>query len=895
MTLEAGSRLGGYEILGHIGAGGMGEVYRARDPRLGREIAIKVLPAALAADPERRERFEREARAIAALNHPHIVTIHSVEHDTDFHFLTMELVEGTTLADVIPKQGLPLPRLLEIAIAISDAVAAAHDKGVTHRDLKPANVMVRADGRVKLLDFGLAKLRETVPDAGRTELAATQLATGEGKIVGTVAYMSPEQAEGKAVDHRTDIFSLGVILYEMATGERPFKGETSLSVLASIVRDTPASATALRADTPKELAQIIRRALVKDPERRYQSAKDLRNELEDLQREIQSGQSVELPARETAAAVAAKTNRRRGPSGMVLAAVAGAIVLAVAAAAYFGWSGGGSTSTAGPVLMSSQRLTLQQGLEAFPSLSPDGKWLVYSTAGDIYLQSVGGQGVINLTKDSPADDSQPAFSPDGDRIAFVSTREGGGLFLMGRTGESVRRVADTGFNPKWSPDNKEIVYATEPVQGEPHNRNTRTSTLWAVNITTGAKRQIIDTDSVQPSWSPHGTRIAYWRIRIPNRGLGQRDIWTVPAAGGQPTPVTDDAPLDWSPIWSPDGKFLYFSSDRGGSVNLWRVPIDEASGKPLGPPEPVTTPAAFVGHFSFSGDGTRLAFESRVTDANVRKATLDLSTESVRADPVAVTSGSRPWVYVDVSPDGEWLVLAPQFMKEDLYVTKIGTTEVRQITDDADRDRMPRWSPDGKLIAFYSDREDPNYNLWTIRPDSSDKQRVSFSAGGGYYPSWSVDGHRLAGSQAAAAGGALFLMDPTKPWKDQTVQTIPAPPEGFRAWSWTSDGRYILGQFERGTIQGGGLQLFSVESRTFERLRDSGSMPQWLKDDRRFVFFENDKLMLMDVKSKRVKELWSTKGIPIRALSVCRKDDSVYFIPLLTDGDIWMATFGAPK
>ncbi len=888
MPLDVGSKLGAYEILAHLGAGGMGEVYRARDPRLGREIAIKVLPATLADDPDRRERFEREARAIASLNHPHIVTIHSVEQGAGLHFLTMELVEGTTLADLIPQRGFPISRVLEIAIAISDAVAAAHDKGVTHRDLKPANVMIRSDGRVKLLDFGLAKLREKAPDGGSTVLAATQLATGEGRIVGTVAYMSPEQAEGKAVDHRTDIFSLGVMLYEMVTGERPFTGETSLSVLASIVRDTPAVASSLRNDVPQELGQIIRRALVKDPERRYQSAKDLRNELEDLQRDLQS---VAHPVSETAAAPQAGHRSRRL---LMLIAGIGALVVVGAVGVSLGWFSRSDRVTAGPALGTFQRLTLQQGLEAFPSLAPDGKWLVYSVGGDIFLQSVGGQGVINLTKDSPADDSQPAFSPDGERIAFVSTREGGGLFTMGRTGESVRRLAEAGFNPKWSPDSKEIVYATEPVLGEPHNRNVRTSELWAVNSETGAKRRIIDSDGVHPSWSPHGNRIAYWRIRIPGRGLGQRDIWTVPATGGEPSPVTDDAPLDWSPVWSADGKFLYFSSDRGGSLNLWRVPIDEASGKTLGPPEAVTTPSAFLGHFSFSADGTRLAFESRVMDANVQKLAVDSTTETVPGTPVQLTTGSRPWLYVDVSPDGEWLVLAPQFMKEDLYVTRIGSTDIRQLTDDPDRDRMPRWAPDGKTIAFYSDREDQNYNLWTIRADGSGRQRVSFLAGGGYYPSWSVDGRRLAGSQGITQGGAVFLFDPTKPWKEQTVETVSPPPEGFRGWSWSADGRYILGQFERGTVQGGGLILYSVESKSFERLRDSGSMPGWLKDDRRFVFFERDTIFLMDIRTKRVKELWSTKGIPIRALAVSRKDESVYFVPLATGGDIWMATLAAP-
>jgi serine/threonine protein kinase len=284
-----GQRLGAYQLSSRIGVGGMGEVYRAHDPRLGREIAIKVLPAALAADRERLHRFEQEARAAAALSHPNIVTIHSVEEANGIRFLTMELVEGQPLSDLIPPGGLPLDRLLGVAIPLADALAAAHAKGITHRDLKPANVMVGADRRVTVLDFGLAKLHESSPAAGCVTALPTVDMTGEGRIVGTVSYMSPEQAEGKPIDHRSDLFSLGVILYELATGRRPFTGETSVSIISSILKDTPHSITDLKATLPRELGRIVRRALTKDRERRYQTAKDLRNELEDLKQEIESG------------------------------------------------------------------------------------------------------------------------------------------------------------------------------------------------------------------------------------------------------------------------------------------------------------------------------------------------------------------------------------------------------------------------------------------------------------------------------------------------------------------------------------------------------------------------------------------------------------------------------
>src|SRR3984893_14829162 len=243
MAITPGTRLGPYEILAPIGAGGMGEVYRAKDPRLGRDVAIKMLPAAFSADPERLRRFEQEARAAGALNHPNIVTIYSVEEADRTLFLTMECIEGRSLGELIPKGGMPLDRLLTIAIPLADAISTAHQAGITHRDLKPANVMVTGDGRVKVLDFGLAKLKDEQSAGDGVSAMATAPITGEGKIVGTVAYMSPEQAEGKAVDQRSDIFSLGILLYEMATGERPFKGETSLSVLSSILKDTPRPVT----------------------------------------------------------------------------------------------------------------------------------------------------------------------------------------------------------------------------------------------------------------------------------------------------------------------------------------------------------------------------------------------------------------------------------------------------------------------------------------------------------------------------------------------------------------------------------------------------------------------------------------------------------------------------
>ena len=287
MPLSDGTRLGSYQILSALGAGGMGEVYRAVDRKLGRDVALKVLPAAMASQPERLARFQREARAVAALNHPHIVTIHSVEESNGVHFITMELVEGHSLDRLIPDNGLTLEKILQISSALADALAAAHEKGIVHRDLKPANVMVTPGGRVKVLDFGLAKV---AGDAARAEAQlSTAMQTREGVVMGTVPYMSPEQIAGRALDHRTDLFSLGVILYEMASGQRPFGGASSAELASAILRDTPRPLGQIRTDLPHAFGAFVARCLQKEPRQRVQTANEARDALAALRRQLDSG------------------------------------------------------------------------------------------------------------------------------------------------------------------------------------------------------------------------------------------------------------------------------------------------------------------------------------------------------------------------------------------------------------------------------------------------------------------------------------------------------------------------------------------------------------------------------------------------------------------------------
>ena len=884
------STLGHYRIVGLLGRGGMGEVYAAEDTKLRRPVALKVLPPGVAADPARRARFEREARAIAALNHPSIVTIHSIEEVDGVQFLTMELVEGETLDRLIAGGRLTLGQILATAIGIADAVSAAHERGIVHRDLKPANVMVAPDGRVKVLDFGLAKLKAVGGDGTNLASLTTAQLTGEGRIVGTVAYMSPEQAEGKTVDHRSDTFSLGVILYEMATGERPFKGDTALSVLSAIIKDTPPSVTDLKPAVPREVAKIIGHCLVKDVERRYQSAKDLRNELEEIKRDLDSGElaKAEAPRVET------KAGRTRR-----LAAVAIMVVVAAIAGGYFALRPGRQAPP--PVSTSPEarftRLTSQPEMELFPSLSPDGKWMVYSAGpagdADIYLQSVGGENPINLTKDSPGADWSPVFSPDGEQIAFRSERQGGGIFLMGRTGESVRRLTDVGYNPAWSPDGREMAFATESVEVNPYSR-WGLSSLWVVSVASGEKRQLTRADGVQPSWSPHRHRIAFWDT-FGGSSSTQRDIWTVAVAGGDPVRVTDDPAVDWNPVWSPDGRYLYFASDRGGSMNLWRVGIDEVSGKVVGQPQPVTTPSPFAGHMSFSADGSRMAFASVLRLSNVERTPFDATAGRVHGEPQPVTSGSRYWWPPDLSPDGVWITMASAYGVEDLFIVRSDGTGLRQLTNDPYLDRWPRWSPDGSQIAFYSNRSG-YHEVWAINPDGSRLRQLSHLRSSATLPLWAPDGSRIAFTDSNATKTLVF--DPRKTWDTQTPEILPSlgPGRGafLTAGSWSPDGHHIAGG-ETGGPSGlrPGVLVYHVDSRTYERLMDFGDGPRWLNDSRRLVVASEGKLFLVDSRTRKWYELLLARGEWLSSPAVSKDGRWLYFRREKTESDIWLATFPA--
>lgn len=543
------------------------------------------------------------------------------------------------------------------------------------------------------------------------------------------------------------------------------------------------------------------------------------------------------------------------------------------------------------------KLTAMPGREWFPSLSPDGKWIVYGgeAAGnfDIYLQSVSGTNPVNLTEDSAADDDMPAFSPDGERIVFRSSRDGGGIFVMGRTGEAIRRVTRSGFNPSWSPDGTEIAFTSGRMDVNPQNSEGKTD-LWVVGVDGGEPRRLTEDDAILPSWSPHKRRIAFATRRFDN--FRRTDIWTIPVEGGSAaTALMDDPPYDWNPIWAPDGQHLYFISDRSGTMNLWRIAIDEDTGQARGEPEPIVTPAPFFAHPTISADGRHLAYSSVVMATNIQKVAFDPLTATVTGEPAWVTSGSRLWSSPDPSPDGTQVVFYSRVEPEgDLYVSRSDGTGLRQLTSDQALDRVPHWSPDGGWISTFSNRSG-QLQIWKIRPDGSDLQQITDnSTGDTAYSAWSPDGSQLA--VAASAGDkhpSASVLDSGRRWSDQRPEMLPVIPgidQAFRVNGWSPDGLGLVGE-QGQTAPSQGVFVYTFKTRTYERLTDFGEWPVWLPDSRRILFGDLGRnFWVVDAQTKQTKAIYSGGRDVLGPPRLTRDGRTAFYSRRVNEADIWLMT-----
>ncbi len=878
-SLPPGTRLGSYEILADLGAGGMGEVYRARDTRLDRDVAIKVLPPSVVDDAVTLARFEREGKSVAQLSHPNILGIFDVGRDGQAVYAVMELLEGATLRQRLATGPLPMRKAIEYALQIASGLAAAHDKGITHRDLKPENLFVTRDERVKILDFGLAKSL----DLGRGGTGAHTVDTTPGTIVGTIGYMSPEQVRGQPTDHRSDLFAFGAVLYEMVTGRRAFGGETPADTISAILHGEPPELSTHGGGVPLALDRIVRRCLEKAPGRRFQSAHDLGFALESVS-------TSPTPSGVTGAVPDAA--HRGGGRSVRLAAM---IAAAAAASAVATWALATRTKAIEPRWQQFTQVTDLEGEETAPSLSPDGSTLAYASRArgtwDIYAQRIGGRNPILIAGDAERQEAAPAFSPDGRSVAYHESGHNGGIFIVGATGESARRLTDFGFHPAWSPDGTHIAFTTEEING-PYTR-AGGSALWIVDVAGGAPRRAGTFDAAQPAWSPSGERIAFWS----NTG-GQRDLFTVPAAGGPPLAVLDDAPLDWCPTWSPDGQYLYFASDRGGAMNLWRIAIDQSTGRVRGAPESVTTGVQAWSELpTFSKDGSKLAFRSRIYSQNPVKIPFDPQTG--RAEPPVVLANTNSFrAPTDVSPDGRWLLLDTSGdRQEDVLVSGIDGSGVRRITDDPARDRGAMWARDGRSLAFFSNRGG-RWAIWRVGVDGGGLRKVAGLAGGDLrFPAFSPSGSQLV---ASTPDGVFVASTAADAPADQALRKL----EGTRmdgrslvTTAWSEDGRTLAG-FLRDDTSGAfvGAAVYDLASAKMTQVSaDDSQFVRWLPGNRVVYFTDHgERLVMVDVESKRRQVVDVRLPLPGGPyfFAVARDGRAIYYGGVRSEADIWMVERG---
>jgi len=823
MTLAAGARIGPYEIIAPLGSGGMGEVYRARDPKLHRDVAIKILQELFAADPERRQRFEREARTVAALNHPGIVTVHSVESAGDLLFLTMELVEGKPLSDLIPAGGMSIAQILKLAIPLTDAVSSAHQRGITHRDLKPANVMVTDDGRVKVLDFGLAKLKE--PDAEVASLP-TQALTGEGRIVGTVAYMSPEQAEGKPIDHRTDVFSLGIVLYEMATGQRPFKGDNSASIVASILRDSPASVTELKPVLPRDLARIVKRCLVKDPEHRYQTVKDLRNDLEALKEDVDSG-IVEAPVVTPLPAMPQRSRR---------ALLGGAIAVGIAAIGVAAFMLRQDRRTSAPSAISFDAVKLTRltntGQATLAAIAPDGKYVVHvvddASVQSLWIRQVATASNVQIVPPADVRYDGVAFSPDGNYV-YYSTYPGSGggnvawLYQLPVLGGSPRRILEDIDSPvSFAPGAKRFAFLKGfQTVGE---SAVMVASVDGTGVKRLAGRKFPDNFPLSNlAWSPDGRAIA---VPVNGESGGQRSmhVVVVDAETGAETPVGSK---QWDAVgsvaWLGREGLVLTASEGGGSAQLWYLSY------PRGEPRRVTNDLNNYDQVSVTADGSAL-----VTVQADRQSHLWVAPAADPRRAKEITSGTGRFDgWPSWTPDGRIVYASNASGNADIWVADADGRGARQLTTDPGVDVQPSVSPDGQTIVFQSARG--GFAIWKMNADGGNQ--VPLTPAGATVPVISGDGRWVFYTSFSQPQRSVWRVplsggDAVRVSAEPTAGDDPARTTAratFVARAISADGAMLAGTFLDGTARAFRTGLLSIERgdlvKTFgERVGPAGGL-----------------------------------------------------------------------
>jgi eukaryotic-like serine/threonine-protein kinase len=816
-----GKTIAHFEITGELGQGGMGTVYKARDQHLDRLVALKVLLPETVHNPDRRRRFVQEAKAASALNHPNIVHIYDIDEAEDVLFIAMEYVAGKTLDQVIPRKGLPLGEALRYAGQIAGALAAAHAAGIVHRDLKPSNIMLTEQGAIKLLDFGLAKLLErgaSESDATQT-LAEVQL-TAEGSIVGTAAFMSPEQAEGKPLDGRSDIFSFGAVLYEMITGQRAFQGTTRISTLSSVLRDEPKPPSEIREDTPEEFARIIARCLRKDPGRRFQHMADLSVALEELREESEAGQRVE-----------AAPKRRSGRRWALIAAAVCVLAAGGAAAWRFGWP---ASNHAVSGSLQATQLTFSPGLSMGASLSHDGVSLAFSSnrSGrfEVYVRSTSPRGSERQITSDGQQNIEPSWSPDGKTIAYHSVAREGIWTIPASGSGSPRQLAPFGSRPVWSPDGRQLAFRSV----SPHDLawfdwgSGGQSAIFTVDADGSHLRQVTTAGNpkgqhADPSWSADGKHLVFASLGLMGAVASVNTLWTVDLASGEFKQIaTGNVVNQVSPAMSPDGQMVYFGATAQDGFGIYAVPV---SGTPSAVPIYKTGKDVPAG-ITLSGDGKRLFFTRLRTLSQIWQTGAGSSPAKALYQDEVVRA--KLPVY---SPDGQRLayVVQPQNRAQDLWMMNADGSNATPVVSDQGFANGPGWTADSKAIWYTfatagqfqirkfqpadgsqqvlleskeyhtrahltPDLREVVYdsgrplNIWILSLQGGSARQLTFDREGASFPALSPDGQWIAYELSRADGTTISIMDRTGGHQ----QTILDTPGGVHyPYSFASDNRRI--------------------------------------------------------------------------------------------------------
>jgi len=820
-----GRTLSHYKILSEISRGGMGIVYRALDLKLNREVALKVLPPGLVTDEERKVRFIQEARAAAALFHPNIATVFEIDEADGTTFIAMELIEGAKLRAVLSRERLPVSRALSLATEVAEGLGRAHQKGVVHRDLKPENIMVTEEGHAKIIDFGLAKLVE--PFAGRyagdAETAA-RLETDSGTILGTVSYMSPEQARGEKVDHRSDLFALGVVLQEMLTGESPFLRNSAADTLSAILKETPPALDAVRIGAPPDfvskLQHVLDKCLAKDREERYQTTKDLTLDLKWIHRDS-DGEVGRPPQKKLAWPRALKL----WPVAVLSTAlVAGALALVF-------WPRPEDV----PGLANPTQVTSAIGIEAYPTWSPEARMLAYhrnpvaySGNQDIWVTQTAGGNPLNLTVDYAGGDRFPSWSPDGRQIAFWSSRDGGGYFVMPALGGPPRRILKEpgayppATRPQWSSDAKRLACVVY---------EKGFAFVAVVSLDTGESRRLSlpgrsGNGRLDLAWSSDERYFAYVDAHNYTAQVGQ--ILVLRVEDGQASAVTEGRTNVWNPIWSSDGRYLYYVSNRGGSMDLWRQRMRD--GNPVGDPQPVTTGVGITSA-AFSPDGRKLAYSKGRRVANVWRTPIFPDRPATWADAQQVTFDEAYIEMLDLSPDGHRLIVSSDRAgNPDLWMLPAEGGAMQQLTTDPTPDWAPRWSPDGKEIAFYAYRSG-NREIWVQPLGGGAARQITSSEVESIVPDWSPDGREIAFYSPRSGNLDVWAV----PASGGAARRVTDHPGNDSETAWSPDGEWLAFSSDRS----GRDLLWRVPSKGGDPQKLSeaeGFLPRWSLDGR-WIYF----------------------------------------------------------